>query len=132
MRGVRELAKRSNWVVIAVTIAKDQRTRLAARLGTPRVRSGATHPDLSLDESLAYIDDVFEDYLHYGGLTRADLKGSRALELGPGDSYGVAPRFLGAGAERVACVDKFATARDQAQQRRIYDALQLRLDDESR
>src|SRR5215211_1472176 len=132
MQRLKALAKRSKGLVVAVTIAKDQRMRWAARHGAPLSTSGATHERFSLDQSLAYIDSVFGDYLRYGGLGCSDLRGSRVLELGPGDNYGVALRFLACGAARVVSVDKFATRRNEAQQRRIYEALLANLDESAR
>ncbi len=129
---VRAVAKRSKWVVVAVSIAKDQRSRWSGRRGAAPSTSGSTHQSFSLDESVGYIDSVFEDYLRVGELEAADLQGKRVLELGPGDNFGVALRFLARGAQRVVCVDKFTTRRDQDQQRRIYEALLTRLDDRAR
>jgi SAM-dependent methyltransferase len=128
---LKQLAKRSKWLVIAVTIVKDAQARRAARRGVPPSTSGATHETFSLEQSLAYIDSVFEDYVRYGQL-EADLEGRRILELGPGDNYGVALRFLARGAERVVCVDRFASRRDDAQQSRIYEALHQRLGEADR
>jgi SAM-dependent methyltransferase len=88
---------------------------------------GSTHRDFSLDQSVAYIDSVFEDYLRYGEIGADDLRGARVMELGPGDNLGVAMRFLAAGAERVEGVDRFATWRDETQQAAIQAALVERL-----
>ena len=132
MQRLKARAKRSKWLVVAVTIAKDQHARWSARRGAAPSSSGATHSSFSLDQSLGYIDSVFEDYLRYGELECSDLRDRRVLELGPGDNLGVALRFLACGAPQVVCVDKFATRRDDAQQRRIYQALLARLDDDAR
>ena len=131
-RGLKRLAKRSKWLVVAVTIAKDQRDRWAARRGAAGSTCGATHESFSLDQSLGYIDSVFHDYLRFGGLKCTDLEGKAVLELGPGDNYGVALRFLACGADRVVSVDKFATRRNEEQQRRIYEALLSRIDERGR
>lgn len=132
MGRLRSTAKRSKWLVYAASVADDQRSRLAAKRGAPPSTSGSTHSGFSLDESIAYIDVVFEDYLRYGRLTPGDLAGTRVLELGPGDNFGVALRFLGAGAEGVVALDKFASVRDLDQQRAIYSELISRADPESR
>lgn len=126
-RRAKGLAKRSKWLVVLATIGKNLRSRWAERRGPAPSTSGSTHQALSLSESLAYIDAVFEDYLGHGALSPADLMGTRALELGPGDNYGVALRFLASGVQRVVCVDRFDSVRDPLQQRKIYDALLDRL-----
>jgi SAM-dependent methyltransferase len=84
---------------------------------------GSTHRRFDVEQSLAYIDLVFEEYLTYGELSSGALDGARVLELGPGDSLGVALRFVAAGASSVICVDRFVTRRDPEQQRTIYRAL---------
>ena len=116
-------AKRSRSAVIAARITKDRMAALGMRLRLPIKRQGATHRGLPVDRSLAYIDEVFSDYLLYGGLGEDALAGASVLELGPGDNLGVALRLIGAGAERVTTLDRFITWRDPEQQRRIHRAL---------
>lgn len=132
MHSLKATAKRSKWAVIAATLAKNQRARWAAARGTVASTSGSTHAPLELSESVAYINAVFDDYLTYGQLDARVLRGARVLELGPGDNYGVALRFLGAGAEHVVAVDRFASRRDPDQQRRIYEHLLTSLPPEQR
>ncbi len=128
MGRLKAAAKRSKWLVIAATVAKDLRARMAARRGVPESTSGSTHETFATGESLDYIDRVFADYCEYGRLDAGALSGARILELGPGDNFGVALRFLAAGASLITCVDKFASRRDESHQRRIYEALFERLD----
>ena len=128
MDSLRSAAKRSKWLVCAANVVDDQRTRLAARNGAAESTSGSTHDTFSLDQSTAYIDEVFGDYLAYGELGSGELEGASVLELGPGDNFGVALRFLAAGVDRVVATDKFASVRDPGKQRRIYEATLGRLD----
>ena len=123
MGAVKQAAKRSKWLVCAATVLDDRRAQLAARHGAAASTSGSTHASFSLDESLAYIDTVFGDYVRYGELGEEDLRGSKVLELGPGDNLGVALRFLEAGADSVVALDKFASVRDREQQEQIYAEL---------
>ena len=55
------------------------------------------------------------------------LRGKRVLEIGPGDNFGVALKFLIAGAKQVVCLDKFFSKRDPEQQYKIYQALREHL-----
>ena len=110
--------------MIAAGVTRGMQARRAARRDAPlKSKSGSTHASLSVQESLDYVDTVFDDYLRYGGLGDTFLVGARVLELGPGDNYGVALRFLEAGASQVVTVDKFISDRDDAQQSRIYRSL---------
>ncbi len=131
--------KRSKWLTVGVRIARDKRAARRMRGAVEEKTMGATHRGLSVDESVTYVDEsvtyvdsAFEDYLAYGGLREEDLSGARVMELGPGDNFGVALRFLAAGAEKVQGVDRFATWRDPVQQRAIYAALLERMPVEGR
>jgi SAM-dependent methyltransferase len=81
---------------------------------------------------LKLIDDTFERYLKYSGLTRETLKDKTVLEIGPGDSVGVALRFLAAGAKRVVCIDKFVHYQESPVHLRLYRALRENLSAEDR
>lgn len=115
------------WVLILRYIVSDWRLARAYRAGDMNSRGGSTHSRFTLDQSLEYIDRVFQEYFSFGGLQPADIRGARILEAGPGDNFGVALRFLTAGAEKVTCIDKFYAERDEAHQAKIYHALQDRL-----
>lgn len=124
MSPIRRLAKRSKTMVIAYHVYDNWRMKRRSSAGHPLTsRSGSTHMRMSLSESLAYINQVFDDYLAYSGLRFNSLNEMRIMEVGPGDNLGVAMKFLSAGARQVICLDKFLTKQDPEQQRRIYQAL---------
>ena len=60
---------------------------------------GATDMHLTLDESVAYVEAVYDDYLRYAQVSTADLDSARVLEVGAGDNFAVALKLLAAGAE---------------------------------
>ena len=93
------------------------------RAGKNETLSGSTHANLTLLESLDYINAVYNDYLTYSGISQEVLRGKRILEIGPGDNFGVALKFLMAGATQLVCLDKFFSRRNWKQQHRIYQAL---------
>jgi hypothetical protein len=129
---LKQIAKRSKSCVIAYRIYDNWRTKKRFHAGNTESMHGSTHSRLSLAESLDYIERVFEDYLTYSELSPDAFKGKRILEVGPGDNFGVALKFLAAGAEQVVCLDKFYSKRDQGQQLGIYKALRERTQPESR
>src|ERR1035441_4786828 len=94
------------WRIVAGAIYSNRRIQAQLRAGNAEGHSGATHRDWTTDQSLAYIDTVFQEYLEYGGLSIDGLRGKSILEIGPGDNLGVALTFLAAGAHRVVCLDK--------------------------
>jgi len=102
--------------------------------GTYISRSGATHRryEHDIEESIGYINTVFEDYLLYGDIRPDDLRGQRILEVGPGDNLGVALKFVSKGASQVVCLDRFYSDRDESQQIEIYKALLATFDEEER
>jgi hypothetical protein len=115
------------WVLIFRYIVSDWRLARAYRAGDVNSRGGSTHSRFSLDQSLQYIERVVSEYFSFGGLQPADIAGARVLEAGPGDNFGVALRFLTAGAAKVTCIDKFYAERDEAHQAKIYRAMRDRL-----
>ncbi|MBS4048023.1 MAG: methyltransferase domain-containing protein [Alphaproteobacteria bacterium] len=81
------------------------------------------HAKLNIDESVAYIESVWRDYLAWSG--RPALSG-RLVEIGPGDNFGVALLFLANGVSNVVAIDKFAPERDPTRQAAVYQALNSR------
>jgi SAM-dependent methyltransferase len=130
-RSLKLTAKRSRLGVVAGRIAVERTRDVRRMLGRRDGPMGATHRRFDLEGSVSYIDEVFGDYLTYGGLETADLADARVLELGPGDNLGVALRFAAAGASVVAA-DRFVPFRDPAQERRIYEAMLERLPEDQR
>ena len=97
--------------------------------------AGSTHATNSVADALKYISGVFDDYKLIAGVTRFPGK---VAEIGPGDSCGVALRFLASGAENLDLLDRFFSPRDVAQQREInqricseHPELQSRLIDDT-
>ena len=87
---------------------------------------------MTLQESLHYINEVYNDYLTYSGVSQEVLRDKRILEIGPGDNVGVALKFLVAGAKQVVCLDKFYSKRDWKQQHKIYQTLREQYQNEER
>lgn len=121
--GLRERIKRSAPLVCAYYLADDWRAGRRLEGGGIDTDSGRRHASASLSDSLDYVERVFGDYLRYGGLERFH---GNVCEIGPGDSFAVAVRILGSGAEHVVAVDRFYSRRDPAFQTRLYQALAAR------
>ena len=117
---LRRLVKRSVALTCLYYLVDDRQARWRLARGRLATRSGTRHAALSLEESLDYIDRVFDDYLAYGGLKGIS---GRVAEIGPGDNFGIALRMLGAGAREVHTVDRYRPLRDDARQARIHRAL---------
>lgn len=128
----RQLAKRSKWLLIAFMIANNAKVRLRSSLGRIDSVVGATNQHCRIEETLEYIDRVYEDYRQYGSLSDDAIRDKRVVELGPGDNVGVALKFAAAGAAQVTCIDRFDTVRDRDRERRIYLAVRERLTQEDR
>lgn len=104
-------------------VADDLTRGWKQRLGHIRSESGSTHWNLPIEESVNYVEEVFNDYLAYSGI--AQVNGA-AAEVGPGDTAGVALLLRGAGCETVDLVDRFRSRRNAEQQKRIYQTLAAR------
>jgi hypothetical protein len=130
---LREIAKRSKNAIIAFKLYENWRVRRRFERGDPEWADGSTHLKLSIEESLAYINSQYDDYIQYGGLTPATLRGKRILELGFGDNVGVCLKFLAVcEVAQAVCLDKFYATRDEEQQRRIYVALRGTLNEDEK
>lgn len=129
---MRQWARRSKNLIIAFKIYQNWQMRRRFASGHIETSHGSSHSGKSLNESLDYIEEQFNDYLKYGQLQAEQLPGKRVLELGFGDNVGVALRFLAAGAAHVVCVDKFHSKRDVTREREIYAALRDRSSDDEK
>lgn len=108
----------------AVAYVADDFTRgWKQRVGRIHSESGSTHRNLTIEESVSYIEQVLADYLFYGGLDR--VRGT-AAEVGPGDNAGVALLLRGAGCDEVDLVDRFRSRRSAEQHGLIYATLAAR------
>jgi len=118
--GLKQLAEKSKWSLVLYTIAATYRTRIRFGLGKIDSFSGSSHATLSAQQSLDYINQVFDDFILYGNLSDEWIRGKRFLELGPGDNVGVGLRFLAKGAQQYFCLDKFYSNHDIENERQIY------------
>ena len=129
---ITKLDKQSKTAIIGSKVYDNWRNRRQTARGVADTVHGSTHNRNSLSESLSYINVQFNDYLQYSGLTRPMLVGKRVFELGFGDNFGVALKFLAVGASHAVCLDKCYAKRDDEQQRKIYLALRETLSSEDR
>jgi hypothetical protein len=74
-------------------------------------------------EVVTYIENVYDNYLKYGDLTKEYIKNKRILEVGPGDSFGIAIKSLFDGAKEVICFDKFYANRNNSLLKKAYQIL---------
>ena len=130
---LKKIAGQSKTLIIVHRIVDNWRRRRAFRAGNTITTYGSTHESWSLEKSVAYINRVYYEYLEFAELTPEALRGKRILEVGPGDNFGVALKFLAAGAAKVVSLDKFYSERHIEQQTRIYQELRKQLSpDEAR
>ena len=117
---IKALVKKRFGLLVASLVITDYVYGLRYLMGWVSSGSGMAHADSDLDSSIGYIDEVYSDYLRYAGI--AAPYGCVA-EIGPGDSCGVAMRFLADGCARVDLVDRFYTKRDQKYHAKVYESL---------
>jgi SAM-dependent methyltransferase len=124
---LKKFAGQSKTLIILHRIVDNWQRRRAFQSGKTTTAYGSTHEFWSLEKSVAYINLVYREYLEYSGLTPEALAGKRIFEVGPGDNFGVALKFLADGAAKVVSVDKFYSERNEEQQARIYRELEKQL-----
>lgn len=127
---LKKVAGQSKTLIILHRIVDNWRRRKAFESGQTTNAYGSTHESWSLEKSVAYINLVYREYLEYSGVTPEDFRGRRVLEVGPGDNFGVALKFLADGAAMVVSLDKFYSERNEEQQARIYRELRKELNPE--
>jgi SAM-dependent methyltransferase len=129
---IKGLARRSKTAIILFKIFDNQRLKRRTTSGAIETSHGSTHLKATVNDSLAYIDKLFNDYRTYATLQPDDIVHRNILELGPGDNLGVALKFLAAGANSVVCLDRFYSKRDPHHEKEIYAALRESLGTEER
>jgi SAM-dependent methyltransferase len=117
---MRTFIKKFFWLICAYYLLDNFLAKLRGLVGNIETDSGTAHVGKSVDSSLAYIEEVFNDYKYYAGLPH--FRG-RVAEVGPGDNCGVGLLFLADGCESVDLVDRFYSKRNLRQQAAIYQAL---------
>lgn len=127
---LKKVAGQSKTLIILHRIVDNWRRRRAFESGQTTSAYGSTHESWSLEKSVAYINLVYREYLEYSGLTPEAFRGRCVLEVGPGDNFGVALKFLADGAAKVVSLDKFYSERNDEQQARIYRELRKELNPE--
>jgi SAM-dependent methyltransferase len=125
-------AKRIRWVVMASNIGHDMLRRVGIRSDQIGQRDFAALPLSEIPVYLARVNGTVAAYEKYGGLTAAALRGRRVLEIGPGETIGVALRFIAAGAAHVSAVDKFVPLQTSDFHRELYRSLSWQFDDAGR
>jgi len=125
-------AKRFKWFVVATNVYQDALRRTGIRRDQISQPDFARMPDAALPGYLNRIDTTFNDYLKYGSLRAEDVRDRRILEIGPGETLGVALRFVGLGARQVVAVDKFVPLQTSSFHQRLYRALEDRVPPDER
>src|SRR5262245_58918133 len=112
--------------IVAARIGAKLWHGVRGRMGLPYTADGVTHQERSIDDAVTYIEDVFAEYFEFAGREPDSVAGQSVLEIGPGDSLGVALLFAGHGARSVTCIDLFRPWRDDDKERRIVAELVAR------
>ncbi len=105
------------------SIKKNLKVWIKFKLGIKEHVAGNRFINSDVEEVLKTINKVFKNYLAYGKIEAKSIEGAKVLEIGPGDSFGVALKFLFKGAEEVICFDKFYANRDKKLLKEVYQEI---------
>ena len=105
------------------SIKKNLKVWIKFSLGKKEHIAGKRFENHTQTEVVSYIDEVYNNYLKYGDLHEKAIINKRVLEVGPGDSFGIAIKFLFDGAKEVICFDKFYANRNNNLLNKSYRAL---------
>lgn len=117
---IRTFVKKRFWLTCVYYVADNGLAKFRGYTGNIETDSGTAHVGRSMESSLAYIEEVFNDYKRYSGV---DHFVGRVAEVGPGDNCGVGLMCLADGCTSVDLVDRFYSKRDVGQHAAIYRAL---------
>jgi len=120
-------AKRFKYFVVATNVYQDFLRRSGLRRDQISQPDYAALPESEIPAYLHRINSTFADYQKYGQLTEQRLRGRQVLEVGPGETIGVALRFIGAGAQSVMAVDKFVPLETSRFHQALYRSLEAGL-----
>ncbi len=110
--------KRNKFIV--KSIKKNLKTWIKFSLGKVNHIAGNRFIDSTEKEVLITLKKVYSDYKKFGNLDKNSIKEKKILEIGPGDSFGVALQFLFDGAKEVVCFDKFYANRNEKLLKSVY------------
>lgn len=117
---LKQIVKNNLYLAAGFYVSNNIRLHVKRYLKNNQTSSGTTHQELSLQDSIKYITEVFFDYKK---VAQQNLFHGKVAELGPGDSDGVALMFLAHGASQVDLADRFYSMRNATQQQQIKQAL---------
>ena len=120
-----KICRRSIAPIIAWGILRNYTCKQKFITGRKVRLVGTSDTGRTVNQSLAYIDNVYQTYRKYAGAQDSvnPWAGMKVLELGPGENFGVALRFIADGADRVVCADKYVIERNPLQESLIYRGL---------
>jgi SAM-dependent methyltransferase len=111
------------YILRQFIVKKYIRLNNAAEKGETAVTPWVCEFSFDVKRGLEYLNQVFNEYFKFSGLQPEDIVGKRILEVGPGENFGVALRFLAAGALQVVCTDRFDSLVEPSKQLQIYKAM---------
>ncbi len=118
-RSIKSLTAGHFWLRY-ITLAGYRALCAGASALSGRTTSGAAHAEHRTEESVTYIQTVFDNYKAAAGVEHF---WGKVAEVGPGDSCGIGLMFLANGCEHTDLVDRFLSARNEQDQQAINGAI---------
>ncbi|MFX0025455.1 MAG: methyltransferase domain-containing protein [Candidatus Hermodarchaeota archaeon] len=127
MVNFKEVFLKSKWLMIFYYIFDNCKNFLFFKAGNFTTSRDSILNKLNLTNSIEYINRVFNDYIYYSSSYITEIRGERILEIGTGDNFGVALKFIAEGASQVVCLDKFIINRNIEKEKKLYKNLSQKL-----
>ena len=77
----------------------------------------------SVPENIQHIKKIFDALVNKSGLGSSFFEGKTLIEIGPGDTLGVALMFIANGAQKVICIDSFKCVQETEKHVEIYEGI---------
>jgi hypothetical protein len=122
IQAVKNLIRSNIPAYCVATMLSDAVQGIALSLGIDKRISGRGPENLywSVEDTIAYEEKVFGEYMRYSGRQRFD---GAVCEVGVGGDVGILLMILGAGAVAAHAVERFNTLRPMHEQRSIYSEI---------
>ncbi|WP_455756640.1 methyltransferase domain-containing protein [Sulfurimonas sp.] len=125
---IKEVIKKNLLLNILYRLFNEFKTYIKIINGNFTYNTGQRNSEGEIEKSIAYVEKLINWYNQVVPLEDNFLNDKKVLEIGPGDSFSIAMRFLQLGAKEVTCIDKFYCNRDISFEKKLYLEIEKKYD----
>ncbi|MBN2372450.1 hypothetical protein JXL19_01500, partial [bacterium] len=77
----------------------------------------------SVERNIQHIKEIFQAIVYKSSLGPSFFKDKTLIEIGPGDTLGLALMFIASGCKKIICVDRFKCVQHSKKHAIIYNSI---------